>query len=393
MAPLAVVGDITTTLRAVVESRPLVVAAALALLGIGVAVVAYWWLRTTRGEAFVDLVSEWDEAVVLMHPNPDPDAMAAAMAISTLGEQFDTDIGINYPGQIRHQENRAFRTVLDLDIDPIDHVTELAAENVILVDHNTPRGFEGCDGILPAAVVDHHPGEGEGEAFTDVRTEYGACSSIVAEYYDEIGAEPVPADQHASEIGGDLALPSAVATGLLYGILADTKQLTVGAAAADFEAASYLQPGVDEDNLDRIANPEVDAEVLEVKARAIAGRQTEGSFAVSDVGTVDNADAIPQAADEIIRLEGITAAVVCGEREGTIHLSGRSRDDRVHMGRALEQVTDELPNASAGGHARMGGGQIASQPQLSDGGKPASEPEIPRDRLVDRLFASLSGDV
>jgi len=393
MAPLAVVGDVTTTLRAVVESRPLAVAAVLALLGVGIAVVAYVWLRTTRGEEFADLLGEWDEAVVLMHPNPDPDAMAVAMGISALGEQFDTEIAINYPGQIRHQENRAFRTVLELDIDPIDHVTELAAENVILVDHNTPRGFEGCDGILPAAVVDHHPGEGEGEAFTDVRTEYGACSSIVAEYYDEIGAEPVPADQHASEIGSDLALPSAVATGLLYGILADTKQLTVGAAAADFEAASYLQPGVDEDNLDRIANPEVDAEVLEVKARAIAGRQTEGSFAVSDVGTVDNADAIPQAADEIIRLEGITAAVVCGEREGTIHLSGRSRDDRVHMGRALEQVTDGISNASAGGHARMGGGQIAPQPQLSDGGEPASEPELPRDRLVDRLFASLSGDV
>jgi nanoRNase/pAp phosphatase (c-di-AMP/oligoRNAs hydrolase) len=393
MAPLAVVGDVTTTLRAVVESRPLDVAAVLALLGVGIALVAYWWLRTTRGEEFADLLGEWDEAVVLMHPNPDPDAMAVAMGISALGEQFDTEIAINYPGQIRHQENRAFRTVLELDIDPIDHVTELAAENVILVDHNTPRGFEGCDGILPAAVVDHHPGEGEGEAFTDVRTEYGACSSIVAEYYDEIGAEPVPADQHASEIGSDLALPSAVATGLLYGILADTKQLTVGAAAADFEAASYLQPGVDEDNLDRIANPEVDAEVLEVKARAIAGRQTEGSFAVSDVGTVDNADAIPQAADEIIRLEGITAAVVCGEREGTIHLSGRSRDDRVHMGRALEQVTDGISNASAGGHARMGGGQIAPQPQLSDGGEPASEPELPRDRLVDRLFASLSGDV
>jgi len=393
MAPLAVVGDVTTTLRAVVESRPLAVAAVLALLGVSIAVVAYWWLRTTRGEEFADLLGEWDEAVVLMHPNPDPDAMAVAMAISALGEQFDTEIAINYPGQIRHQENRAFRTVLDLDIDPIDHVTDLAAENVILVDHNTPRGFEGCDGILPAAVVDHHPGEGEGEAFTDVRTEYGACSSIVAEYYEEIGAEPVPADQHASEIGSDLVMPSAVATGLLYGILADTKQLTVGAAAADFEAASYLQVGVDEDDLDRIANPEVDAEVLEVKARAIAGRQTEGSFAVSDVGTVDNADAIPQAADEIIRLEGITAAVVCGEREGTIHLSGRSRDDRVHMGRALEQVTDGISNASAGGHARMGGGQIAPQPQLSDGGEPASEPELPRDRLVDRLFASLAGDV
>jgi len=162
---------------------------------------------------------------------------------------------------------------------------------------------------------------------------------------------------------------------------------------ADFDAAAYLQPGVDEDKLDRIANPEVDAEVLEIKARAIAGRQTQGSFAVSDVGTVTNADAIPQAADELIRLEGITAVVVIGEREGTIHLSGRSRDDRVHMGRALEQATADATTASAGGHARMGGGQIAPKTEVTDGGETDREPAMNRDTLVEEIFASLSGDV
>jgi len=62
----------------------------------------------------------------------------------------------------------------------------------------------------------------------------------------------------------------------LYGILTDTKHLTVGASESDFAAAAYVYPGVDQDRLDRIANPAVDAEVLEVKARAIAGRQIEG---------------------------------------------------------------------------------------------------------------------
>jgi nanoRNase/pAp phosphatase (c-di-AMP/oligoRNAs hydrolase) len=393
MAPFAAVDGVAATVERAVESQPLLLVGVLAVLGVGVAVVAYWWLRTSRGEEFAALVADWEEAVVLMHPNPDPDAMAAATAISDLGDQFDTDIAINYPGQIRHQENRAFRTVLDLDIDPIDHVTDLAAENVILVDHNTPRGFEGCEGILPAAVVDHHPGDGTGELFTDVRTDYGACSSIVAEYFRDIGAEPVAADEHASETGTSHVLPSVAATGLLYGILADTQHLTVGAAAADFDAAAYLQPGVDEDKLDRIANPEVDAEVLEIKARAIAGRQTKGSFAISDVGTVTNADAIPQAADELIRLEGITAVVVVGEREGTIHLSGRSRDDRVHMGRALEQATEGVPSASAGGHARMGGGQIAPRTQVTNGGETDQTLPMNRDALVDSLFASLSGNV
>ncbi|MFW5948830.1 MAG: DHH family phosphoesterase, partial [Halolamina sp.] len=286
-----------------------------------------------------------------------------------------------FSGQIRHQENRAFRNVLDLDIENIDHVSELAAETVVLVDHNQPRGFEGAHGVLPFAVVDHHPGEGTGEEFTDVRTDYGATASIVAEYFVDVGGKPVPPDVHESEVDARFTLPSRECTGLLYGILADTRHLTSGVSGADFSAAASLAPGVDEDALDRIANPQVSGETLDVKARAIAGRQVEGSFAVSDVGTLSNADAIPQAAEELITLEGITAVVVVGERNGTVHLSGRSRDDRVHMGRALENAVEGLPDAGAGGHARMGGGQF-----------PADE-EHSREALIETIFDSLEGDV
>ena len=393
MGQLAV-GGVFAVVEDLVGSRTELFVAIVVIAGtVGAAAIVYRWLRQSDGERFKGLLADQEAVTVLLHPNPDPDAMASATAIAALADQVDTEVTIQYPGQIRHQENRAFRTVLDLELDNIEHVTDLAAESVVLVDHNVPRGFTGAEGVLPLAVVDHHPGEGTGELFTDVRTDYGSCASIVTEYFEDIGAVPVPADQHASETGATYVLPSAAATGLLYGILSDTKHLTVGASAVDFEAASYLHPGVDGDKLDRIANPEVDAEVLEIKARAIAGRRVEGSFAVSDVGTVSNADAIPQAADEIIRLEGVTAVVIAGEKDGTIHLSGRSRDDRVHMGQVLESVTDGISNASAGGHARMGGGQIAPQPQLSDGGEPIGTDTVPREALIDRLFASMSGEI
>nr|WP_276278752.1 DHH family phosphoesterase [Halomicroarcula sp. SYNS111] len=115
---------------------------------------------------------------------------------------------------------------------------------------------------------------------------------------------------------------------------------------------------MDGDLLNRIANPQIDAEVLEIKARAITERDVRAPFAVSDVGSVSNSDAIPQAADELETLEGVSAVVVVGETDGTIRLAGRSRDDRVHIGRAIEAVTDDIPMAEGGGHARMGGGKI-----------------------------------
>ncbi|WP_053947243.1 DHH family phosphoesterase [Halolamina sediminis] len=365
-----------------VRGNPELVAGAAAVTVFAV-IVALALLRYRRpiGVRFKEALADRDRVAVLMHPDPDPDAMAAAIGIARLAEQVDCESTIQFSGQIRHQENRAFRNVLDLDIEEIDHVSELAAESVVLVDHNQPRGFEGADGVLPFAVVDHHPGEGTGEEFTDVRTDYGASASIVAEYFADVGGKPVPPDVHESEVAARFTLPSRECTGLLYGILADTRHLTTGAAAPDFNAAASIAPGVDEDSLDRIANPQVSGETLDVKARAIAGRQVEGSFAVSDVGTLSNADAIPQAADELITLEGITAVVVVGERDGTVHLSGRSRDDRVHMGRALENAVESIPAAGAGGHARMGGGQL-----------PADE-EASREELIERIFHSLEGDV
>jgi len=372
------------------ENPELVVVAVLGVVVVLASTYALVRARRSAGAEFRRILADEEEITVLMHPNPDPDAMAAAIGVSSLASQLGVDAAIQYPGQIRHQENRAFRTVLDLGLDRIDHVSDLASESVVLVDHNEARGFAGADGVLPTAVVDHHPGDGRGDEFTDVRTDYGATASVIAEYFDDIGAVPVPPDKHASETGSDLVLGTRAATGLLYGILTDTKHLTVGASEPDFASAAYVYPGVDQDQLDRIANPSVDAEVLEVKARAIAGRRIEGSFAVADVGGVNNVDAIPQAADELIQLEGVSAVVIIGERDGTIHLSGRSRDDRVHMGNAIDAVLSEVDNGNGGGHSRMGGGTITPTVDATDNGEPDG---MDRNELADEMFRAMSGDV
>ncbi|WP_372480491.1 bifunctional oligoribonuclease/PAP phosphatase NrnA [Halomicrobium sp. HM KBTZ05] len=313
-------------------------------------------LRRSPAERLQRLLASTDEIAVLMHPNPDPDAMSSALAVSRLAAQAGSSPTLYYPGQIRHQENRAFQTVLDLDFDRIEKAGQLQENEVVLVDHNEARGFPGAETIDPIAVIDHHPGGGEGSEFSDVRTGYGACATIFAEYFEELDWELADDDAAADD---DEQIDQQVATGLLYGIQSDTKQLTKGCSSAEFSAAEYLYDGIDEDLLDRIANPQVDAEVLDVKARAITDRQIENAFAISDVGAISNVDAIPQAADELLRLEGVTAVVVMGRKEDTLHLSGRSRDDRVHMGNVLQAVVDDIPMGSAGGHARMGGGQLS----------------------------------
>lgn len=316
-------------------------------------------VRRTPGERLERLLGSTDELAVLMHPNPDPDAMSCALAAGRLASRAGSDPALYYPGQIRHQENRAFQTVLDLDFNRIESASQIEEDDVVLVDHNEARGFPGAEGIDPIAVVDHHPGSGEGDSYTDVRTDYGACATIFAEYFDSLDWRLIDPDEEEIPETEDDHVDPEVATGLLYGIHSDTKQFTKGCSPAEFEAAEYLYGGIDEDMMDRIANPQVDAEVLDIKARAITDREIRNAFAVSDVGEVSNVDAIPQAADELLRLEGVTAVVVMGQKGDSLHLSGRSRDDRVHMGKVLEEVVDDIPMGSAGGHARMGGGQLS----------------------------------
>ncbi|MWV38895.1 DHH family phosphoesterase [Natrialba sp. INN-245] len=371
----------------VTSLEPLVLS--LLILGVAALVLGVWWLirwfRRPPGARLRRVLAGYDDVSVLMHPNPDPDAMACAMGIATIADSVDTETTLQYPGEIRHQENRAFRTVLGLDLESVESSSELTSDAVVLVDHNTPRGFTGAQTVEPIAVVDHHPGNGTGTKFTDVRTEYGAAATIVTEYVRELGATT---EDEENGDDGTLTLTPELATGLLYGIQADTNHLTNGCSSAEFDAASYLFDAIDEDLLERIANPQVSDDVLQIKATAITEKRVEGPFAICDVGTISNVDAIPQAADELMHLEGVTAVVVYGESDGTIHLSGRSRDDRVHMGETLRHAVSDIPMANAGGHARMGGGQLSVDHMRGIGPSDG----IDKAEFEERLFSALSGE-
>jgi len=359
----------------------------LVIIGFVAVILGGWgvvrWLLRSPGNRLRRLLRKHDDVAIVMHPNPDPDAMASAMGVAAIADSVDTETTLYYPGEIRHQENRAFRTVLELELETIESASDIKSETVILVDHNTPRGFTESQAVEPLIVIDHHPGNGAGTAFTDVRTDYGAASTILVEYLEDMGVE---IDEEDAD--GPIDLTPELATGLLYGIFSDTNHLTKGCSTADFEAASYLFPVIDEEKLDRIANPQVSDDVLQIKADAIQQKRIDGSFAICDVGEISNVDAIPQAADELMHLEGVTAVVVYGAHDGTLHLSGRSRDDRVHMGEALRHAVSDIPMANAGGHARMGGGQLSIEHMNGIGPSDG----VTKPEFEERVFSAMAGE-
>jgi hypothetical protein len=75
------------------------------------------------------------------------------------------------------------------------------------------------------------------------------------------------------------------------------------------------------------------------------------------VGYIRNRDALAQAADRLLDMEGIRITLVYGIRDDTVYVSGRARGTEVDLGETLRSAFGSI--GSAGGHADMAGGQLS----------------------------------
>jgi len=311
---------------------------------------------------------------VVMHDNPDPDAIASAVALVRIAATFGVPAVPCYYGEIAHQENRALVNLLELDLRELsvgDDLSEFGG--FALVDHAQPGVNDGLpEDVYPDVVIDHHPPRVPVEArFADLRSDVGGTSTLLTTYMDAL----------------DVPLDRTVATALLYGIRVDTDDFSRQLSPEDFLAAATLWPHVDAGVLDRVESPSVDAETIDVLARAIQRRFVRENVLVSYVGAIGNRDALSQAADRMLSIEGIDTALVYGRMDGTAYLSARSRGDDLDLGETLRTAFGQI--GSAGGHAGMAGAQIPIG-IIGDLETERDEDAAVQDVVTDRFFEAIS---
>lgn len=291
------------------------------------------------------LVGIEGELGVMLHDNPDPDAIASGIALATLARSVGVEAGAYYFGEISHQENRALVNVLDLDRDLVELEEPAEAEAfdaIALVDHSLP----GVNDQLPEdtpidVIIDHHPSPGPVEArHLDVRHEIGSTCTMIVEYFDTL------------EVG----MSEALATALLFGIRTDTDDFSRGVSRPDFESARTLLSVADTDVLDQIERPTISSETFEILARAIRNSRVHEGVCTTCVGSLNDRDALAQAADRLLNMEGTGATLVYGFIDGTVYISARARGSDLDIGETLREAFDQIGNA--GGHAGMAGAQI-----------------------------------
>jgi nanoRNase/pAp phosphatase (c-di-AMP/oligoRNAs hydrolase) len=284
-----------------------------------------------------------DHLAVIAHDNPDPDAIASAVALGRVAETRGCDVDICYYGEITHQENRAFVNLLEFDLTNLSREDSLEEfDGFALVDHSRPGVNDQLPEDLPVdIVIDHHPPRAPVEArYVDLQSNVGATSTLLVDYLEFFGMD----------------LTEDIATGLLFGIRVDTREFTREAVQADFEAAAKLLPAADLGMLERIESPSISPETFDTIARAITNRQQEGTVLLSCVGRLSKRDALAQAADRLLTMDGVSTTVVYGIRDATIFVSARTQGTNIDLGEVLRDAFGRI--GSAGGHADMAGAQI-----------------------------------
>ncbi|RLG30899.1 potassium transporter TrkA, partial [Methanosarcinales archaeon] len=153
-----------------------------------------------------------------------------------------------------------------------------------------------------------------------------------------------------------LPIEKELATALLHGIRTDTQGFKRNTSPADLTAAAFLYPLVDHTLLSQIETPPMSTETLDVLGEAIRNRMIKGSYLISNVGFIRDRDALVQAADYLLNLEGISTVIVFGLDEKKIHIVGRNKDVRVNIGAVLQEAFGDI--GTAGGHSTAGAAQV-----------------------------------
>jgi nanoRNase/pAp phosphatase (c-di-AMP/oligoRNAs hydrolase) len=300
-------------------------------------------MMLTRLESLCRAVEEASRLLILTHNDPDPDAIASAVALKQLlKERVDVEGHIVYQGIVGRAENKALVRYLG---DPLRLLTKAELSRSLPVALIDTQPGAGNNALPPswavAAVFDHHPlrQKTAQASFADVRPEVGATSTILTEYWQVAG----------------LDLSPAIATALFYGIKTDTMGLGRGASESDVAAYFYLQGQIDVKALVEIERAQVSVDYFKGLVGALQAARIYEDVIISDLGEMQRPDLAAEMADLLLRLQGITWVICIGSFHRELILSVRTQSQR-NAGGFIQAIVGDL--GSAGGHGSMAAGQV-----------------------------------
>ncbi len=291
-------------------------------------------LTRLRVQQYQRFLADADRVLILLHNDPDPDALASGLALRNILRRTKQTAIIGAIQGVTRPENIRMLNLLDIHVDIVTPAQVADYHRVAMVDVQ-PHYFSGAVDRVDL-VIDHHPEQsGYSAVFKDIRPDYGSTSTILTEHLRAVDAN----------------ISERTATAMLYAIKSDTLFFNRQANRVDIEAFSYLYPLADAALIRKMEGAEITMERLEYVLKAKQhGRMVEQVFC-AHVGHSPREDFIPYVADFYLQLENVKWTIVSGIVNETLIISVRNLGYTRNAGEFVRKYFSDI--GSAGGHRAM----------------------------------------
>jgi nanoRNase/pAp phosphatase (c-di-AMP/oligoRNAs hydrolase) len=294
-------------------------------------------------ERLYDVTSGAGSINILIYGNPDPDALASAIALKSILERRRCAVKIGYTGAIGRPENASMIRQLNIPAGPMSEEQAADADLVALVDCQ-PQFFKDFNLSRCDIVIDHHPlFLDRPVAFADIRPNYLSASSIMTEYLR----------------AANIRLTSRMASALYYGIKSDSRHFMGDLSAGDVDAVRWLRDKADRDIVKVIEFSQFSGETLDYFSIALVRRRFVKGVMYAHLGPVPSADVCVQVADFLIRVEHVGWALVSGIIGDVLVIVFRNDGIKKDAGHTARAAFESV--GSAGGHYTMGRAEISAR--------------------------------
>jgi nanoRNase/pAp phosphatase (c-di-AMP/oligoRNAs hydrolase) len=291
-------------------------------------------LTRARVQQYQHYFADADRVLILLHNDPDPDALASGLALRALLRRTKTTAIIGAMQGVTRPENLRMANLLDIQVEPVTPESLATFERIATVDVQPHYFSEFLNRV--DLVIDHHPEQsGYSAIFKDIRPDYGSTCTILTEHLRAI----------------DWNISERTATAMLYAIKSDTLFFARHTNRVDLEAFTFLYPLSDPALIRKMEGAEITMERLEYVLRASSTGRLEDQVFCAFLGEVPREDLITYAADFFLQLEDVRWTILAGVVNDTLIVSVRNLGYSRNAGDFVKRSFAEL--GSAGGHRSM----------------------------------------
>jgi nanoRNase/pAp phosphatase (c-di-AMP/oligoRNAs hydrolase) len=291
-------------------------------------------LTRARVQQYQRYFSDADRVLIMLHNDPDPDAMASGLALRNVLRRTKATAIIGAIQGVTRPENLRMVNLLDIHVEAITHESLKEYDRVAMVDVQ-PAYFGGLIDRVDL-VIDHHPEQpGYTAVFKDIRPDYGSTSTILTEHLRAV----------------DVNISERTATAMLYAIKSDTLFFNRSTNRVDLDAFSYLYPLADAALIRKMEGAEITLERLEYVLRAHRSGALADQVFCAFLGPSPREDFIPYVADFFLQVEDVKWTVIAGIVNESLVVSVRNLGYTKNAGEFVRRFFADI--GSAGGHRSM----------------------------------------